>query len=69
MDHKEVGKYWNENAQGWTKLSRLGYDKYRNLLNTPIFFKILPNVDGLKGLDIGCGEGYNTRITAKKEQI
>lgn len=66
MDHKEVGEYWDGNAEGWTKLSRMGYDIYRDYVNTPAFLSILPDVNGLKGLDIGCGEGYNTRQVAKK---
>jgi len=66
MDDKEVGRYWDENAENWIKLSRLGYDRCRDLINSPAFFKMLPDIKNLKGLDIGCGEGYNTRITAKK---
>ena len=66
MDDKEVGRYWEENAKNWTKLARMGYDKCRDLINSPAFFKMLPDISGLKGLDIGCGEGYNTRIAAKK---
>ena len=66
MDDKEVGEYWDKNAENWTKLVRLGYDRCRNLINTPAFFKMLPSVKGLKGLDIGCGEGYNTRMVAKQ---
>ena len=66
MNHKEVGKYWDGNAQAWTKLSRMGYDIYRDYLNTPAFLAMLPDVDGLKGLDIGCGEGHNTRLAAKR---
>jgi len=66
MDDKEVGKYWDENAENWTKLARLGYDRCRNLINTPAFFNMLPEVSGLIGLDVGCGEGYNTRIAAKR---
>ncbi|MFW9773400.1 MAG: class I SAM-dependent methyltransferase [Promethearchaeota archaeon] len=66
MDDKEVGKFWDENAENWTTLARLGYDRCRNLINTPAFFKMLPDISGLSGLDIGCGEGYNTRIAAKK---
>lgn len=37
MDHLEVGRYWDENAPTWTRLSRAGYDVYRHLLNTPAF--------------------------------
>lgn len=66
MEEIEVNKYWEENAGTWTKLTRLGYDLYRDHLNTPAFFNILPPVGGLKGIDIGCGEGYNTRLLAAK---
>jgi len=65
MDHKEVGEYWNENAEVWTKLSRSGFDIYRDGFNTPAFMEMLPDVDGLCGLDIGCGEGHNTRLVAQ----
>lgn len=66
MDHKEVGKYWDGNAEAWTKLARMGCDIYRDHLNTPAFMEMLPDVEGLKGLDIGCGEGYNTRKVAEQ---
>jgi len=66
MNHEEVGRYWNENAEVWTKLARTGYDVYRDYLNTPAFFNMLPEVAGLSGLDIGCGEGHNTRLLAKR---
>jgi ubiquinone/menaquinone biosynthesis C-methylase UbiE len=64
MDHQEVGRFWNGNAPVWTKLARAGYDVYRDYLNTPAFFELLPDVAGLAGLDIGCGEGHNTRLLA-----
>ena len=66
MDHKEVGQFWNANADTWTKLTRAGYDVYRDYLNTPAFFDLLPDVKGLSGLDIGCGEGHNTRLLARR---
>ena len=66
MNHEKVGKYWNENAEVWTRLARAGYDVYRDYLNTPAFFDMLPEVVGLSGLDIGCGEGHNTRLLAKR---
>ncbi|MEB3278021.1 MAG: class I SAM-dependent methyltransferase [Lyngbya sp.] len=64
MDHLEVGRLWDENAPAWTALSRQGYDVYRDLVNTPAFLEALPEINGLEGLDIGCGEGYNTRKLA-----
>jgi len=66
MDHIEVGRYWNQNADAWTKLSRAGYDVYRDYLNTPAFVRMLPGVRGLTGVDIGCGEGQNTRLLASR---
>jgi len=66
MQHRQVKRYWNENAEVWTKLARAGYDVYRDELNTPAFFRMLPKVKGLWGLDIGCGEGHNTRLLAQR---
>jgi len=64
MNHKEVGRLWDGNADAWTKLARAGYDVYRDHLNTPAFMEMLPDVADLRGLDIGCGEGHNTRLLA-----
>lgn len=64
MDHTDVRRYWNENADTWTRLARAGYDVYRDHLNTPAFLEMMPDVAGLSGLDIGCGEGHNTRLLA-----
>jgi ubiquinone/menaquinone biosynthesis C-methylase UbiE len=66
MDDRDVGRLWNENAEVWTRLARSGYDVYRDRLNTPAFLAMLPDVDGLRGLDVGCGEGHNTRLIAKR---
>lgn len=64
MTDLEAGEYWNQNAAAWTSLARAGFDIYRNHLNTPAFFRQLPEIKGLYGLDIGCGEGYNTILLA-----
>ncbi len=61
MDHKKTGEFWDGNAENWTKLVRLGYDKTRVHLTLPKFLEMLPKVHRMKGLDIGCGEGSNTR--------
>jgi SAM-dependent methyltransferase len=66
VDDREVGRYWDENAVAWTCLARQGYDVYRDLLNTPAFFALLPDVRELQGLDLGCGEGHNTRLLATR---
>lgn len=66
MDSTEVAKHWEANAENWTKHSRAGYDVYRDALNTPAFLAMLPPVDDLRGLDVGCGEGSNTRRLAER---
>lgn len=66
MTHEEAGRVWNETAEAWTRLARAGFDIYRDGLNTPAFFEMLPDVRGIRGLDIGCGEGHNTRLLAQR---
>jgi ubiquinone/menaquinone biosynthesis C-methylase UbiE len=66
MDEHDVGRHWEDNAATWTRLARAGADVYRDLVNTPAFLAMLPDVTGLHGLDIGCGEGHNTRIIADR---
>lgn len=65
MDASNVAAHWESNAETWTIYSRAGYDRYRDALNTPAFLEMLPPVAGLKGLDLGCGEGTNTRAVAR----
>lgn len=66
MNHEEAGRYWNDNADAWTQLARGGFDLYRDALNTPAFFAMLPEVRGMHGIDVGCGEGHNTRLLAER---
>ena len=61
MKSAEAAKFWEANAESWTRFVRAGYDVYRDALNTPAFLAMLPDVRGLSGLDIGCGEGAETR--------
>jgi SAM-dependent methyltransferase len=65
MKSAEVAEFWEANAETWTQHSRASYDIYRDALNTPAFLDILPQVSSLHGLDIGCGEGSNTRKLAR----
>jgi ubiquinone/menaquinone biosynthesis C-methylase UbiE len=62
VNHKEVRQYWEGCAEAWSILSDAGYDTYRDYINTPAFLSMLPLVTGLHGLDIGCGNGHNTRL-------
>jgi len=70
MDHREVGRYWDRNAEVWTELSRLGWNVYRDSVNSPAFHGMLPDVAGKRGLDVGCGEGHTARqLTAKGAEM
>jgi ubiquinone/menaquinone biosynthesis C-methylase UbiE len=62
----DVRSLWNANAAAWVEMSRAGYDVYRDLVNTPAFIAMLPEVSGLVGLDLGCGEGHNTRLVSRR---
>ncbi len=64
MERPDTRHMWEANARAWIELSRAGFDVYRDLVNTPAFFKLLLPVAGLVGLDLGCGEGHNTRLVA-----
>ena len=62
----DIGSLWEANAAAWVEMSRAGYDVYRDLVNTPAFLTMLPEVSGLVGLDLGCGEGHNTRLVSRR---
>jgi 2-polyprenyl-3-methyl-5-hydroxy-6-metoxy-1,4-benzoquinol methylase len=65
-DEESVTKCWNMNADSWSRQVRKGLDGYRELLNNPNIFEFIGNLEKKIVLDAGCGEGYNTRILAKK---
>lgn len=66
LNSVQAGKIWEKQSEKWTILARAGYDIFRDYVNTPGFFSTLPHVKGLRCLDVGCGEGHNTRLLAKK---
>jgi ubiquinone/menaquinone biosynthesis C-methylase UbiE len=66
MESAEVAAHWEANAETWTRLARAGYDVYRDAQNTPAFLAMLPPIAGRSGLDVGCGEGSNTRQLARR---
>ena len=61
-----ITKEWNDAAESWVDFVRQGKDYFRDELNTPGMLRLIGNVKGLEVLDVACGEGYNTRILARR---
>ena len=57
---------YDANASFWVQIIREHRDKYRNELTDPAMLHAIGEPTGLKILDAGCGEGYLSRILAKK---
>jgi len=66
MRKLNLKKQWDQATPSWVDFVRTGKDYHRDELNNPAMFEILGNISGKKILDLGCGEGYNARIMAKK---
>src|SRR5688572_18544298 len=64
IDEAGVREAWDRNAPVWTDRVRAGVDLYRELFNNPSFFAFLPDIGGRHVIDLGCGEGRNTRLLA-----
>jgi SAM-dependent methyltransferase len=66
ISEEEVGRYWDANAGPWAAEVRRGADVAREWLNNPAFLPFIGDLRGRQVLDAGCGEGYNTRILARR---
>ena len=64
-DEAYVARAWDGNAQAWSEDVRAGHDRYREVYTWPAFQGFLPDIAGLEILDLGCGEGENTRRLAR----
>ena len=65
-NEEHVRKAWDNASKAWVDFVRGGKDYTRDGLNNPATFDLIGNVEGLVVLDLACGEGYNTRILARK---
>ncbi len=63
---EDVARYWDANAGAWAEQVRRGADVAREWLNNPAFLTFVGDLHGQRVLDAGCGEGYNTRILARR---
>lgn len=62
----DVASVWDAAAEGWVDFVRTGKDYWRDGVNNPATFRLIGSVKGKTVLDLACGEGYNTRILARK---
>ena len=63
---ENIEKEWNDAAESWVDFVRKKKDYYRDYLNNPATLKLIGDVKGQIVLDLACGEGYNTRMLARK---
>jgi ubiquinone/menaquinone biosynthesis C-methylase UbiE len=61
-----VMKQWDDASESWVDFVRKGKDFCRDRMNNPVAFRLIGNVKGQRVLDLACGEGYNTRMLARK---
>ena len=66
MRENDVRNEWDNSSKAWADFVRTGKDHDREELNNPAAFELIGNIKGLTVLDLACGEGYNTRILARK---
>jgi SAM-dependent methyltransferase len=66
FDDTAVASAWDGNAAGWAAQVRRGGDLYREVFNNPSFLEFVPDLSGCRVIDLGCGEGHNTRLLAKR---
>lgn len=57
---------WDSNASFWVRIIREHRDKYRNELTDPAMLKAIGVSTDMTVLDAGCGEGYLSRILARR---
>jgi ubiquinone/menaquinone biosynthesis C-methylase UbiE len=69
LNEAAVAAAWDRNAALWTEEVRAGFDFYRELYTFPAFLDFMPSVAGQQVIDLGCGEGTNTRRFAQRGGI
>jgi ubiquinone/menaquinone biosynthesis C-methylase UbiE len=57
---------WDDASESWADFVRGGKDYYRDDMNNPATFRLIGNVKNKRILDLSCGEGYNSRLLAKR---
>jgi SAM-dependent methyltransferase len=64
LDEAAVAAAWDRNADRWAKDVEAGFDLYRTLYTLPAYLAFMPAIADRSVIDLGCGEGSNTRLFA-----
>ena len=55
---------WDRGAEAWAQFVRSGADYYRTQVHGPALLEAAAVTEGMRVLDVGCGEGYFAREMA-----
>jgi len=66
MGKDHIRKQWDSATEAWVDFVRSGKDYFRDEMNNPTMFDLLGDIGTMRILDLGCGEGHNSRIMAQK---
>lgn len=58
---------WERNAPFWIRIMREHLDPFRNEVTNATLLNVLPQKGGKRILDVGCGEGYLSRLMAQRK--
>ena len=62
--HLDVGAAWDASAAAWDAFVESGADYYRTEVHGPALLAACGPTRGLRVLDLGCGQGYFSRLLA-----
>lgn len=66
MPVEEVKRRWNESAASYAARYGKDEDINKTVLLTPALLEMLGDMNGKRVLDAGCGEGYLSRLIARR---
>jgi SAM-dependent methyltransferase len=65
-ERRRIRKGWEEAAGAWDDFVETGKDYCRTEVHGPSLLRAIGPVSGLRVLDVGCGQGYFSRLLARR---
>ena len=66
FDDRDSVEAWDSGADAWEEFVESGADYYRTEVHGPALLAVCGDVNGLRVLDVGCGQGWFSRQLALK---